>query len=109
MNKLLFSLLLLLLLPVATVIVITPMDSDKQYIFGLFSIGLILLLGVSKSHLISVIMVVMSFFMFTPYYFLRCNRKPAFYLVNESGIGICLIIAQTVAWNYLVIGYLQTT
>ena len=40
MSKLGFYLLLLVLAPVAAVIVITPMDSQKQYIFGLISIGM---------------------------------------------------------------------
>ena len=65
MNKFLFSLLVLLLLPVAAVIVITPMDSQKQYIFGLISIGLLFLLGISKSRRISVVMVIMSVMMST--------------------------------------------
>ncbi|MEA9389913.1 UDP-forming cellulose synthase catalytic subunit [Acerihabitans sp. TG2] len=109
MNKLLFSFLLLLLLPVAMVIVITPMDSDKQYIFGLFSIGLILLLGISKSHLISVIMVVMSFLMSTRYIYWRATETLHFNSVIEAVLGIGLFIAELYAWTILVLGYLQTT
>ena len=39
MKKSLFWLLALVLSPVAVLVVITPMDSQKQYIFGLLSIG----------------------------------------------------------------------
>lgn len=42
MNKVLYYLLLLVLFPLAAVIVITPMDSQKQYIFGLISIAILL-------------------------------------------------------------------
>lgn len=41
MKKVLFYLLLLVLAPVAVLIIITPMDSQKQYIFGLVSIGIL--------------------------------------------------------------------
>ena len=57
MNKIGFYLLLLVLAPVAAVIVITPMDSQKQYIFGLISILMMFLLGFSKSRKITVVMV----------------------------------------------------
>ena len=38
MIKTLFWLLVLVLSPIAVLVVITPMDSQKQYIFGLLSI-----------------------------------------------------------------------
>ncbi|WP_213991330.1 UDP-forming cellulose synthase catalytic subunit [Sodalis sp. dw_96] len=109
MNKLIFTFLLLLLLPLAVVIIITPMDSDKQYVFGLLSIGLLLLLGVSKSHLVSVIMVVMSFLMSTRYIYWRATETLHFNSVIEAGLGIGLFIAELYAWLILVLGYLQTT
>ncbi|XBS69678.1 UDP-forming cellulose synthase catalytic subunit [Acerihabitans sp. KWT182] len=109
MNKPIFALLLLLLLPVAAVIIITPMDSDKQYVFGLLSIILLLLLGVSKSHLVSVIMVVMSFLMSTRYIYWRASETLHFNSVIEAVLGIGLFIAELYAWLILVLGYLQTT
>ncbi len=45
MKKSLFWLLALVLSPVAVLVVITPMDSQKQYIFGLLSIGILFLMG----------------------------------------------------------------
>ena len=48
MKKSLFWLLALVLSPVAVLVVITPMDSQKQYIFGLLSIGILFLMGFSK-------------------------------------------------------------
>lgn len=48
MKKFLFILLALAMSPVALLIIITPMDSQKQYIFGFISIGLLFLMGFSK-------------------------------------------------------------
>ena len=109
MNKLFFSLLLLLLLPLAVVIVITPMDSDKQYVFGLTSIALLLVLGVNKSHLVNVIMVVMSFLMSTRYIYWRATETLHFNSAIEAILGIGLFMAELYAWTILVLGYLQTT
>lgn len=109
MNKSIFFIIFLLLLPVAALIIITPMDSDKQYIFGLCSIGLMLLIGINKSHLISVIMVVMSFLMSTRYIYWRATETLHFNSVIEAVLGIGLFIAEMYAWVILVLGYLQTT
>lgn len=46
MKKFLFWMLMLALTPVALLIITTPMDSEKQFIFGLLSIGILLLLGI---------------------------------------------------------------
>lgn len=48
MKKFLYVLLVLAMLPVALLVIITPMDSQKQYIFGLLSIGVLFLMGFSK-------------------------------------------------------------
>lgn len=49
MNKILFYFLLLLALPFILLIIIAPMSSDNQYIFGLICIAIVFILGVSKS------------------------------------------------------------
>lgn len=49
MKKFLYVLLVLAMLPVALLVIITPMDSQKQYIFGLLSIGVLFLMGFSKN------------------------------------------------------------
>ncbi|EWF81375.1 hypothetical protein L373_05565 [Klebsiella michiganensis] len=48
MKKTLFWLLVLVLSPIAVLVVITPMDSQKQYIFGLLSIAILFVMGFSK-------------------------------------------------------------
>ena len=104
MNKFLFSLLVLLLLPVAAVIVITPMDSQKQYIFGLISIGLLFLLGISKSRRISVVMVIMSVMMSTRYIYWRATETLHFNSTIEAILGIGLFLAELYVWLILLLG-----
>jgi len=109
MNKFIFSLLVLLLLPVAAVIIITPMDSQKQYIFGLISIGLLFLMGFSKNKRISIVMVIMSMMMSTRYIYWRATETLHFNSTIEAILGIGLFLAELYVWVILLLGYLQTT
>lgn len=74
MKKTLFWLLVLVLSPIAVLVVITPMDSQKQYIFGLLSIGILFVMGFSKNRSVSVIMVVTSLLMSTRYMYFRLTQ-----------------------------------
>jgi len=109
MNKALFYLLLLVLFPVAAVIVITPMDSQKQYIFGLISIGILFLLGLSKSKQVSIVMVILSALMSTRYIYWRATETLHFNSEIEAILGIGLFIAELYVWLILILGFLQTT
>jgi len=109
MNKALFYLLLLVLFPVAAVIVITPMDSQKQYIFGLISITLLFLLGLSKSKPVSIVMVILSALMSTRYIYWRATETLHFNSEIEAILGIGLFIAELYVWLILILGFLQTT
>ncbi|ADP10760.1 Cellulose synthase (UDP-forming) [Erwinia sp. Ejp617] len=109
MNKVLFYLLLLILFPLAAVIVIVPMDSQKQYIFGLISIALLFLLGFSKSKKISLVMVVFSSLMSTRYIYWRATETLHFNSEVEAILGIGLFIAELYVWLILILGYLQTS
>lgn len=109
MNKILYYLLLLVLLPLAAVIVITPMDSQKQYIFGLISIALLFLLGISKSHKVSLVMVFLSALMSTRYIYWRATETLAFNSEVEAILGIGLFLAELYVWVILILGYLQTS
>ena len=108
MKKFLFYLLILALVPVAVLVVITPMDSQKQYIFGLVSIGLLFLMGYSKKRSISVIMVVMSFLMSTRYIYFRATQTLHFNSEIETILGIGLFLADIYVWVMLLLNYLQT-
>lgn len=109
MNKVLFYLLLLILFAIAAVIVITPMDSQKQYIFGLISIAIVFLLGFSKSKKVSLVMVVLSAMMSTRYIFWRATETLHFNSEVEAILGIGLFIAELYVWLILILGYLQTS
>jgi cellulose synthase (UDP-forming) len=108
MKKLLLILLALAMVPVALLIVITPMDSQKQYIFGFISIGLLFLMGFSKKRSISVIMVVMSLLMSTRYMYFRLTQTLHFNSEIETILGMGLFLAEVYVWILLLLNYLQT-
>lgn len=108
MKKVLFYLLLLVLAPIAVLIIITPMDSQKQYIFGLVSIGILFLLGFSKKHSISVVMMVVSVLMSTRYIYFRATQTLHFNSEIEAILGIGLFLAELYIWVILLLTYLQT-
>lgn len=109
MNKIGFYLLLLVLAPAAAVIVITPMDSQKQYIFGLISILMMFLLGLSKSRKITVVMVIFSALMSTRYIWWRTTETLHFNSETEAILGIGLYLAEIYVWLILILGFLQTS
>lgn len=108
MNKFLFSLLVLLLLPVAAIIIITPMDSQKQYIFGLISIGLLFILGRIKNRRISIVLVILSVLMSTRYIYYRATETLHFNSTIETILGLGLFLADIYVWVVLMLAYLQT-
>lgn len=108
MKKMLYALMALAILPVAVLVIITPMDSQKQYMFGLISIGLLFLMGWSKKRNISVIMVVMSFLMSTRYMYFRLTQTLHFNSEIETILGMALFFAEVYVWVMLILGYLQS-
>jgi len=107
MKKALFYLLLLVLAPIAVLIIITPMDSQKQYIFGLISIGALLLLSFSKHHRVSVIMMVVAVLMSTRYIWFRATQTLHFNSEIEAILGIGLFLAELYIWIVIILSYLQ--
>ncbi len=108
MKKFLYILLMLAMLPVAVLVIITPMDSQKQYIFGLLSIGVLFLLGFSKKRSVSVIMVVMSILLSTRYMYFRLTQTLHFNSDIETILGMGLFLAEVYVWVMLLLSYLQT-
>lgn len=108
MKKTLFWLLVLVLSPIAVLVVITPMDSQKQYIFGLLSIGILFLMGFSKNRSVSVIMVVTSLLMSTRYMYFRLTQTLHFNSTIEAILGMGLFLAEVYIWVMLLLNYLQT-
>jgi len=107
MKKALFYLLLLVLAPIAVLIIITPMDSQKQYIFGLISIGALLLLSFSKHHRVSIIMMVVAVLMSTRYIWFRATQTLHFNSEIEAILGIGLFLAELYIWIVIILSYLQ--
>ncbi|HAT2206286.1 TPA: UDP-forming cellulose synthase catalytic subunit [Kluyvera intermedia] len=108
MKKFLYVLLVLAMLPVALLVIITPMDSQKQYIFGLLSIGVLFLMGFSKKRSVSVIMVVMSVLLSTRYMYFRLTQTLHFNSEIETILGMGLFLAEVYVWVMLLLSYLQT-
>ncbi|HAT3500606.1 TPA: UDP-forming cellulose synthase catalytic subunit [Kluyvera intermedia] len=96
------------MLPVALLVIITPMDSQKQYIFGLLSIGVLFLMGFSKKRSVSVIMVVMSVLLSTRYMYFRLTQTLHFNSEIETILGMGLFLAEVYVWVMLLLSYLQT-
>ncbi len=107
MKKALFCLLLLVLAPIAVLIVITPMDSQKQYIFGLITLGVLLLAGFSKKHSISVVMMVVAVLMSTRYIYFRATQTLHFNSEIEAILGVGLFLAELYIWIIIMLSYLQ--
>ncbi|MDN0112224.1 UDP-forming cellulose synthase catalytic subunit [Yersinia mollaretii] len=108
MKKIHFYLLLLLLFPIAILVIVTPMDSNKQYIFGIFSIAAFFLLGLSKSRKVTIVMTVLSFLMSSRYIYWRTTETLHFGSVTETILGILLYTAELYIWVILSLSYLQT-
>lgn len=108
MKKFLNILLVLALLPIAVLVIITPMDSQKQYIFGLLSIGALFILGLNKKRSVSVIMVVMSVLLSTRYMYFRLTQTLHFNSEIETILGMGLFLAEVYVWVMLLLSYLQT-
>jgi Glycosyltransferases, probably involved in cell wall biogenesis len=108
MKKFVFLLLALVMVPVASLVVITPMDSQKQYIFAFLSIGTLFLMGFSKRRSVSVMMVVMSVLMSTRYMYFRVTQTLHFNSEIETLLGIGLFLAEVYIWIMLLLNYLQT-
>ncbi|WP_237932606.1 UDP-forming cellulose synthase catalytic subunit [Buttiauxella sp. S19-1] len=109
MKKVLFYLLLLVLAPIAVLIIITPMDSQKQYIFGFISLAILFLLGFSKKHSVSIIMMLVSVLMSTRYIYFRATQTLHFNSEIEAILGIGLFLAELYIWVILLLSYLQTS
>ncbi|MFB0712751.1 UDP-forming cellulose synthase catalytic subunit [Buttiauxella noackiae] len=109
MKKVLFYLLLLVLAPIAVLIIITPMDSQKQFIFGFISLAIMFVLGFSKKHSVSIIMMLVSVLMSTRYIYFRATQTLHFNSEIEAILGIGLFLAELFIWVILLLSYLQTS
>jgi cellulose synthase (UDP-forming) len=84
------------------------MDSQKQYIFGFISLAILFVLGFSKKHSVSMIMMVVSVLMSTRYIYFRATQTLHFNSEIEAILGIGLFLAELFIWVILLLSYLQT-
>ncbi|MHA8111709.1 UDP-forming cellulose synthase catalytic subunit [Kosakonia cowanii] len=109
MKKILSLLLALVMLPLALLVIITPMDSQKQYIFGLISIGALFIAStISKKRSVSLVMVAMSVLLSTRYMYFRLTQTLHFNSEIETLLGMGLFLAEVYVWVMLLLSYLQT-
>ena len=109
MNKLALYLLIIVMSPLAAMVVVTPMDSDKQFVFAIVSLVILYLLNFSKRRDVSVVMVLFSILTSTRYLYFRADQTLHFNSMIEAILGTGLFIAELYSWVMLLLGYLQTT
>lgn len=108
MKKILFYLWLLLLLPAAALVIVTPMDSQKQYLFGLASIVMALLVGRFKDRRVTIVLVMMQALTSIRYMYWRATSTLYFHSDFEAVLGIGLFMAELYIWGLTSLGFLQT-
>lgn len=108
MKKFLVILLALIFIPVFLLIIITPMDSGKQFIFGMTSVALFFFTGLSKKRSVSIVLVVISALCSTRYIYFRLTQTLHFPSVIETILGTGLFLAEVYIWIMLLLNYLQT-
>ncbi|WP_279044333.1 hypothetical protein [Cedecea davisae] len=105
MKSLLSTLFLLLVaLPAAALIVLTPMTAHKQFMFGLLMIGVLLVAGRSSNKKVSTTLVALSLLMATRYIYWRATSTLSFNSWVEAALGWGLFAAEIYAWTIMLLG-----
>jgi cellulose synthase (UDP-forming) len=107
MQKIIGIILTLTLLLLSLLVVVTPMSSDKQYLFGLSVIVAVFILGRFKSKKSVLAMLVFSLLMSTRYIWWRATTTLHFDSTLEMVLGGLLFAAEIYSWTILVLGYVQ--
>ncbi|XBS68481.1 UDP-forming cellulose synthase catalytic subunit [Acerihabitans sp. KWT182] len=97
-----------MLLPAVALVILTPMNSDKQYIFGFINIAFIVVLGRFQGRKTLIIMIMLSLLMSTRYIYWRASTTLHFNSNLECFLGVGLFMAEIYSWVILTLGYLQT-
>ena len=107
MRKIIGIILTLTLLLLSLLVVITPMSSDKQYLFGLSVIAVVFIIGRFKGKKPVLAMLVFSLLMSTRYVWWRATTTLHFDSTLEMVLGSLLFAAEIYSWTILVLGYVQ--
>ncbi|WP_306767894.1 UDP-forming cellulose synthase catalytic subunit [Martelella alba] len=100
--------LLLMASMIMVLLIITPMDNNRQYILGLISIAFVMILGYKPSRQRLLVMIILSTVMSTRYLYWRATHTLHFNSTIEAILGIGLFLAEVYAWLIMILGYLQT-
>ncbi|MCR5085440.1 MAG: UDP-forming cellulose synthase catalytic subunit [Succinivibrionaceae bacterium] len=93
---------LVVVAPVTFFTVVTPMSAENQYIFGLTSVGLaVLVSSLSKRHFVSVILIFITLVMSTRYMYFRVTQTLEFDSLIEALLGYMLLMAETYVYVVL--------
>ncbi|SFC84367.1 cellulose synthase (UDP-forming) [Kosakonia oryzae] len=107
MKKIIRFIFTLVLLLLSLLVVITPMNSDKQYLFGLSVMAAVLILGRVKSKKAVLAMLTLSVLMSTRYIWWRATTTLHFDSTLEMLLGSLLFAAEIYSWTILLLGYIQ--
>ncbi len=107
MRKIIGIILTLTLLLLSLLVIVTPMSSDKQYLFGLSVIVAVFILGRFKTKKSVLAMLVFSLLMSTRYVWWRATTTLHFDSTLEMVLGSLLFAAEIYSWTILVLGYVQ--
>ncbi|MEY8712627.1 cellulose synthase catalytic subunit (UDP-forming) [Mangrovibacter phragmitis] len=107
MRKILRFILTILLLALSLLVVFTPMNSNKQYIFGMAVVAAVFIIGRFKNKKAVLTMLVFSLLMSTRYIWWRATTTLHFDSSVEMVLGSLLFAAEIYSWTILVLGYIQ--
>lgn len=107
MKKVIGIIFTLILIIVLLLAVITPLSSDKQFIFGLSIIAIALALHRLKSQKMVIAMIILSALLSTRYIWWRATTTLHFDSKTELFLGSVLFAAELYTWIILLLGYVQ--
>lgn len=100
-------LLFCLIIPVALLVIITPMESEKQALFGAAVVISLLIIGRIKNRAITLTLMLVSVLMSTRYLYFRVTQTLHFDSEIEALLGCGLFLAELYIWIMLLLNYLQ--
>ncbi len=106
--KILF--VLIIAIPATLFIIITPMSAENQYIFGLGMIGACIVIShLSKTHYVSLCIILCSVVMSTRYMYFRITQTMEFHSLIEAILGDMLLCAEIYIYIILILTTFQSS
>ncbi|ACV74786.1 cellulose synthase catalytic subunit (UDP-forming) [Zymomonas mobilis subsp. mobilis NCIMB 11163] len=99
--------LLCLITVAALMVVAVPLPLYYQWVYGIFFMGLTLLIDRSPSHFASIVICLSSILTSTRYIFWRITQTLRFDHIMDAVFGGVLFMAELYAWAILILGLFQ--